>query len=199
MPPDLTREAAIAGPVAGIDEAGRGPWAGPVMAAAVILPPDRFPPGLDDSKRLSAAMREKLYDAVRAEAVATGIGLAEVEEIDRLNILAATELAMCRAVAALGIRPVACLVDGNRVPKALPVPGRAVIGGDRLAASIAAASILAKVTRDRLMISLAAAFPDYGWERNKGYGTAAHRNALERCGVSPHHRRSFKPIHNLLS
>ncbi|MEM6547535.1 MAG: ribonuclease HII [Pseudomonadota bacterium] len=199
MPPDLTREAAIAGPVAGIDEAGRGPWAGPVMAAAVILPPDRFPPGLDDSKRLSAAMREKLYDAVRAEAVATGIGLAEVEEIDRLNILAATELAMCRAVAALGIRPVACLVDGNRVPKALPVPGRAVIGGDRLAASIAAASILAKVTRDRLMISLAAAFPDYGWERNKGYGTAAHRNALERYGVSPHHRRSFKPIHNLLS
>lgn len=178
------------GVVAGVDEAGRGPWAGPVVAAAVVLDRGDFPAGLDDSKRLSAAARERLFGVLVHRA---GIGMADVGEIDRLNIHWATMLAMERAVAALGFAPDHVLVDGNRLPK-WGFSASAIVGGDAKSLSIAAASVVAKVTRDRLMQGLDAAFPGYGWGRNKGYGTAEHARGLALLGVTPHHRRSFAPV-----
>jgi ribonuclease HII len=197
MPPDFLRETRLGRSVAGIDEAGRGPWAGPVVAAAVILDPALVPPGIDDSKRLSGRRREMLLEAILASA-RVGVGRASVGEIDAMNVSQATFLAMRRAVAALPARPASALVDGTFVPPGLPCPAEAVTGGDGRCLSIAAASIVAKVTRDRIMARLAAAWPGYGWERNAGYGTAEHRAALLRLGVTPHHRRSFRPIHNML-
>lgn len=196
--PDLSFEtAAPATPVCGIDEVGRGPWAGPVVAAAVILDPARIPPGLDDSKRLTAARREALHDLLLPVAV-VGIGQASVAEIDQINILQASFLAMRRALANLALPPAFALIDGNRVPPDLPCPGLAVIGGDAKSLSIAAASIIAKVTRDRMMVSLSQEFPGYAWDRNMGYGTSAHRDGLASLGITPHHRRSFAPIHKML-
>ncbi|MBM3583473.1 MAG: ribonuclease HII [Alphaproteobacteria bacterium] len=190
--PDDRLERALSAPVAGIDEAGRGPWAGPVVVAAVVLDPARVPPGLDDSKRLSALRRAALFDALVACAT-IGVGIAEAAEIDRLNIRRATHLAMRRALEALPIRPRHALVDGNDRPD-LPCPATAVVGGDGLSLSIAAASIVAKVTRDRLMEALARAHPGYGFERHKGYGTARHQDALARLGPCAQHRRSFRPV-----
>jgi ribonuclease HII len=192
--PDFTFERGVKGIACGIDEAGRGPLAGPVVAGAVILP-EPLPAaltGLDDSKKLSAARREKLFDAILSHAT-VGIGRAEVEEIDALNILGATLLAMQRAYAALGIAAACALVDGNRPPR-LSCPVRCVVGGDGLSLSIAAASIVAKVTRDREMKILARAFPGYGWERNAGYPTEDHRAAIMRLGATCHHRKSFAPV-----
>jgi len=179
--------------VAGVDEAGRGPLAGPVLAAAVILPPGGFIPGVDDSKRLSPAVRERLAEEIRRRAVACAIGAASAREVDRLNILRATHLAMWRAVCRLPIRPDHVIVDGLPVPL-LGEAQTAVVEGDRRVHSVACASILAKVTRDRLMRRLAARYPAYGWDRNAGYGTAEHRDALARLGPTPHHRRSFAPV-----
>jgi ribonuclease HII len=190
--PDLTLEAAVPHPVAGVDEAGRGPWAGPVVAAAVILPPADVPAGIDDSKRLSRRRRAELFEEIRDKAL-VGIGEASVREIDTLNILQATLLAMRRAVDALTILPAHVLVDGNRLPD-LPCATQAVVKGDSRSLSIAAASIIAKVTRDRSMRELADAFPGYGWERNAGYGTKEHAEALRRIGPTPHHRHSFRPV-----
>jgi ribonuclease HII len=178
--------------IAGVDEAGRGPWAGPVVAAAVVLG-RTVPPGLDDSKKLSARRRLALFDALRASDALIGVGQASVAEIDAVNILQATHLAMARAVDALGVRPELVLVDGNRLPR-WPWPSRAIVGGDGRDAAIAAASIIAKVTRDAVMAELARQHPAYGWDRNQGYGTAAHAAALARHGVTPHHRRSFAPV-----
>ncbi len=200
LPPDLTAEAAFAeigSTICGVDEAGRGPWAGPVVAAAVVLDRGRIPPGLDDSKKLTPRRRAALFDAVRASAF-VGVGIASVAEIDALNILRANDLAMLRAIGALQPVPGAALIDGNRMPPGLPCRAQALVGGDGRSLSIAAASIVAKVTRDRIMEELAGAHPGYGWERNRGYGTPEHRAALIRLGVTPHHRRSFRPIHNIL-
>lgn len=194
--PDFNLESALDGVVAGIDEAGRGPWAGPVVAAAVVLDRSRMPAALldrlDDSKRLKAARREELFALLRDCAV-IGVGIAEVEEIDRLNILGATLAAMERALAALDRRVDHALVDGNRPPP-LPCRVQTVVGGDGISMSIAAASVVAKVTRDRMMAALARRHPGYGWETNMGYGTSAHQAALDRLGVTPHHRRSFAPV-----
>ncbi len=187
-------------PVCGVDEAGRGPWAGPVVAAAVILRPDDIPPGLADSKTLSRARREALFHSLTDVAV-IGVGRAAVGEIDRLNILGATMLAMARAVAALALAPRHALVDGNRAPD-LPANRNCsvecLVKGDARCLSIAAASIVAKVTRDREMTALARRFPGFGWERNAGYGTAEHQAALARLGPNEMHRRSFAPIRKLL-
>lgn len=179
--------------VAGIDEAGRGPLAGPVLAAAVILPQGVAIEGVDDSKRLSPAAREELAAEICARAVCYGIGAASAREIDRLNILRATHLAMLRAVRRLRVAPQHLLVDGLPVP-VLGEAHTAIVKGDRRVHSIACASILAKVTRDRLMRRLAARYPGYGWEHNAGYGTAEHRAAIQRLGLTPHHRRSFAPV-----
>ncbi|MEM9061724.1 MAG: ribonuclease HII [Pseudomonadota bacterium] len=195
--PDFEFENLYPAPVAGVDEAGRGPWAGPVVAAAVVLNRDAVPDGLDDSKKLSVKRREALFDVILRQA-RVGVGIGSVDEIDRLNIARANDLAMARAVDDLGLVPGFLLIDGLFVPKNLDLPARAVTGGDGLSLSIAAASIIAKVTRDRIMADLAVAYPGYGWETNQGYGTAAHRRGLETLGVTPHHRRSFKPIHNIL-
>lgn len=184
-------------PVAGVDEVGRGPLCGPVTAAAVILDPARIPPGIGDSKTLSLAKREWLFAAIM-EVAQVCVAHASVEEIDRLNILQASHLAMERALAGLRQVPGLALVDGNRLPKNLPCPGQAVVKGDAKSLSIAAASIVAKVTRDRLMVDLAQQHPGYGWDRNAGYPTKDHLAALLNLGVTPHHRRSFKPIHNIL-
>lgn len=183
--------------VAGVDEAGRGPLAGPVVAAAVVLNPGRIPAGLGDSKKLARGVRERLFRALLADAE-VGVGLASVEEIDRLNILRASHLAMERALAALALPPDLALVDGNLLPAGLPCAGRALVGGDARCLSIAAASVVAKVTRDRIMADLAQQHPGYGWDRNMGYPSAAHRAALARLGPTPHHRRSFRPVHNIL-
>ncbi|MFN0042783.1 MAG: ribonuclease HII [Alphaproteobacteria bacterium] len=199
--PDFRFESEIAGPVAGLDEAGRGPWAGPVVAAAVILDARRLPAilrdGLDDSKALSAETRAALDHALRhaaREGVARlALGAASATEIDALNILQATFLAMRRALSALGSPPALALIDGNRAP-VLPCPVRTIIGGDGLSLSIAAASILAKVARDRLMARLGRRYPEYGWGRNAGYGTPGHRAALAAHGPTPHHRMSFAPL-----
>lgn len=191
--PDLSHERRIGGRVAGVDEVGRGPLAGPVLAAAVVLPA-RLPRGLagriDDSKKLSALQREAAYAALREAGAEIALGAASVAEIARLNILHAAMLAMRRAVAALPCAPDHVLVDGNRVPGCQP-PCTAIIGGDAASLSIAAASIVAKVTRDRLMARLHARYPDYGWARNAGYGASAHRAAILRCGATPHHRMAF--------
>ncbi len=178
--------------MAGIDEAGRGPWAGPVVAAAVILDPARIPSGIDDSKVLDEDDREALYARITACAH-VGIGIADRERIDRDNILQATMWAMQRAVATLPVKPRLALVDGNRAPR-LACDTRTIVKGDAKCLSIAAASIIAKVTRDRLMIALGAELPGYGFERHKGYGTPEHKAALDRLGVSVHHRRSFRPV-----
>lgn len=201
-PPDFTREAAAIarglGPVAGVDEVGRGPLAGPVMAAAVVLDPARIPAGLGDSKALTAARRAALYPLILDQAIAVGTGLADRTEIDTLNILRASHLAMVRAVAALGIMPGLVLIDGNLIPRDLAHPAEAVVRGDAHCLSIAAASIVAKVLRDRIMVDLAQQHPGYGWERNAGYPTRDHLAALKILGVTPHHRRSFRPVHNIL-
>lgn len=182
-------------PLAGVDEAGRGPLAGPVVAAAVVLDRTRCPRGIDDSKKLPAEAREALYARICARAI-WGIGIATVEEIDRINIYHATMLAMARAVDALGVEPAMVLVDGNALPK-WSRPARAIVSGDALCRSIAAASIIAKVTRDRLMADYDEAHPGYGWRRNKGYATLQHREALVRLGPTPLHRRSFAPVAQL--
>ena len=190
-----TEAAAIAdgiGLVAGIDEAGMGPWAGPVVAAAVRLVPGHIPKGLDDSKQLSSARRDVCFAAIMASA-RVGVGIAEVDRIDRDNILAASHWAMAMAIGELGEVPGLALVDGRHAPD-LGCPVRAVIGGDGLIVSIAAASIVAKVTRDRLMVAADARYPGYGFASHKGYGTSAHREAIARLGLTPLHRRSFKPI-----
>lgn len=184
--------------IAGVDEAGRGPLAGPVVAAAVVLPWDCFIDGVDDSKRLSGAQRERLAVLVQERALAVGIGAASSREIDQINILQATHLAMSRAISQLGLEPDHVIVDGLPVPS-LGEAQTAVVGGDRQVHSIACASILAKVTRDRLMRRLAERHPGYGWERNAGYGTPQHREALMRLGPTPHHRRSFAPVQLSLS
>ncbi len=183
--------------VAGVDEVGRGPLAGPVVAAAVILFPCSVPPGLDDSKALDGARRARLAGEIRL-AGHVGLGAAAVEEIDRLNILQATFLAMCRAVEALPVAPDHILVDGNRLPARLPCRAEPVVKGDSLSLSIAAASIVAKVRRDGDMAALAQHFPGYGWATNMGYGTAEHLMGLKSHGATPHHRRSFRPVHNIL-
>ena len=193
----LERERAAGLRVAGVDEVGRGPWAGPVVAAAVVLDPAALPQGLNDSKRLSAGRRVALDAEIRATA-RVALGQASVDEIDTLNILRATHLAMRRAVAGLDIVPDHVLVDGNRAP-AFACPASCVVGGDGLVASIAAASIVAKVARDMLMQALDAQHPGYGWVRNMGYGTAEHAAGLARHGVTAHHRRSFAPIARIIA
>jgi len=202
--PDFAFEDTLAAPVAGIDEVGRGPWAGPVTAAAAVIDRTLAPPEIlaeiDDSKALSRSRREAVFALLTsAPGFSWGIGEATVAEIDSLNILRATFLAMRRAAAALPLAPAAFLVDGNRLPPGLPAPALAVVKGDARSLSIAAASIIAKVTRDRLMERLARECPGYGWERNAGYGTAEHRAGLERFGLANYHRRSFSPIRNLLT
>lgn len=184
--------------VAGVDEVGRGPLCGPVVAAAVILDPARPITGLNDSKKLSEARRERLFDEIRDKALAWCIGRAEVEEIDRLNILQATFLAMQRAVEGLPVQPKLALIDGNRCPK-LAVPCAPVVGGDAKVPAIAAASILAKVSRDREMAELELRYPGYGLAGHKGYPTPAHLEALRRLGPTPIHRRSFAPVRALLA
>jgi len=184
--------------VAGVDEVGRGPLCGPVTAAAVILDPACLPAGLNDSKKLSAARRTALAEEIRATAPGWAVAHASVAEIDRLNILRASQLAMLRALAALDPPPGFALVDGNRLPAGLPCPAEAVVKGDGRAATIAAASILAKVVRDGIMVDLAQQHPGYGWDRNAGYPTKDHLQALRNLGVTPHHRRSFRPVHNIL-
>lgn len=182
--------------IAGTDEVGRGPLAGPVVAAAVILDPGNIPEGLNDSKKLSAKKREVLFDQIIACARYC-VAEASVEEIDEINIYHASHLAMCRAVAGLG-EVSHVLVDGNKIPHDIPCPATAIVKGDGKSQSIAAASILAKVTRDRHMGALAQQHPGYGWDKNAGYPTKGHISALIELGVTPHHRRSFKPVHNIL-
>ena len=176
--------------ICGVDEAGRGPLAGPVCAAAVILPQGFLPKGLNDSKKLTEKKREALFPVIQENAVSWSVAFGTVEEIERLNILQATFLAMNRAIAALNPQPEFALIDGNRNREIL-VPSRAVVGGDGRCASVAAASVLAKVTRDRLMLELAQQYPQYGFEAHKGYGTRAHYEALRRYGPCPVHRLSF--------
>jgi len=195
---DLETKLRISGKeiIAGIDEVGRGPWAGPVTACAVILDPNNIPDGLNDSKVLTAKRREQLFDLIMDSAQVSCVHV-EVTEIDQVNILQATFRAMERAVSHLPI-PNHILVDGNKLPPNLPSPATAIVKGDAKSVSIAAASIIAKVTRDRLMSDLSEAYPGYGWEKNAGYGTKMHQLGLLNHGVTPHHRRSFKPIHNIL-
>lgn len=181
------------GLIAGVDEAGRGPLAGPVVAAAVILDDTQPIAGLADSKALTALRRERLFDEIRAKALCCSIAQASVEEIDRLNILQATMLAMQRAVEGLRLKPVKVLVDGNRLPT-LDVLSEAIVGGDARVAAISAASILAKVHRDRLCAQLHEEFPQYGFDGHKGYGTPEHLQALRDHGACPQHRRSFAPV-----
>ncbi len=191
------------GVVAGVDEAGRGPLAGPVVAAAVVFADGDVPEGIADSKRLTAAARERLVPEILTACPAHGIGVASVDEIDSLNILAATMLAMQRAVAALTCVPSLVLVDGNRAPEFQtdrgPIPAKPMVGGDDREARIAAASILAKVHRDALLVALDARYPGYGFARHKGYGTAEHRAALQALGACPAHRRSFAPVRAALA
>ncbi len=181
--------------VCGIDEAGRGPWAGPVVAAAAVLDPKCIPKGLDDSKKLSAEKREALFADIQASAQ-VGIGISEADEIDAINILQATYRAMQRAVAQLSVLPHLALVDGNRAPP-LTIRVQTIIGGDATSVSIAAASIIAKVTRDRIMREMHALYPHYGFSQHKGYGTAFHADALAKHGPCPQHRKSFNPVSQL--
>ena len=195
--PDFAIEDGCRGVVCGVDEAGRGPLAGPVVAAAVIIDRACFPAELcevlDDSKLLRRDLRELCFDALRGCA-RIGVGAASVREIDSINILRASLLAMSRAVAALGVRPDIALIDGNTAPLALPCPAKTVVKGDSLSFSIAAASVVAKVTRDRIMHALARRHPGYAWDSNVGYSTRAHFAAIEAFGVTVHHRRSFEPV-----
>jgi ribonuclease HII len=188
----------ITGLVAGVDEAGRGPLAGPVFAAAVILDARNPIKGLADSKKLTALRREKLFDEIRAKALCCSIAQASVDEIDQINILQATLLAMRRAVEGLRLRPAKVLVDGNRIP-VLDVLAEAIVQGDALVPSISAASILAKVQRDRWCVELDAQFPDYGFAKHKGYGTAQHLQALRELGACEQHRRTFRPVADVLA
>jgi ribonuclease HII len=183
--------------VCGVDEVGRGPLAGPVTAAAVRLDPDNIPEGLNDSKKLTAKRREALSAALY-KCADVSVAHATVEEIDQINILRASHLAMCRAIAGLSCTADFALIDGNLLPRDLTIPAAAIVKGDTQSLSISAASIVAKVCRDLVMVDLAQQHPEYGWDRNAGYGTAIHLLALRNFGVTPHHRRSFKPIHNIL-
>lgn len=183
--------------VAGVDEVGRGPLAGPVVAAAVILDPRDIPEGLNDSKKLAPSRRFLLDDQLRSRSK-FAIAEATVAEIDDLNILRASHLAMKRAIGALSPNPDYVLIDGNLIPLDLELPAQAVVKGDTRSVSIAAASILAKNWRDQLMVDLAQQHPGYGWETNAGYPSKYHKEALQNLGVTPHHRRSFKPVHNIL-
>ncbi len=183
--------------VAGVDEVGRGPLAGPVCAAAVILDPDNIPDGLNDSKQLTAARRDVLFDQLMACADVS-IAEATVAEIDEHNILRASHIAMVRAIGGLSAPADFVLIDGNMVPRGLNIPNQTIVKGDTRSLSIAAASIVAKVWRDRLMVDLAQQHPGYGWDTNAGYPTPVHKKALLKLGVTPHHRRSFKPVHNIL-
>lgn len=192
--PDMMLELACPnGPVCGVDEAGRGPWAGPVSAGAVILDPNRVPEGLNDSKKLSAKARDALELEIKSCAVAWGVGFASVDEIDELNILHATGLAMRRAVEALAVTPAFALVDGNYKFK-LPCEIKTVVKGDSISASIAAASILAKTARDRLMVEMDGLYPGYGFAGHKGYHAQVHVEALRTLGPCPIHRRGWEPI-----
>ena len=182
--------------IIGVDEVGRGPWAGPVTACAVILDPDNIPHNLNDSKKLNAARRNELFLKIMESSLVSCVHV-DVEEIDKINILQATFRAMERSILKLPI-PDHILIDGNKLPPNLPSPATAIIKGDTKSASIAAASIIAKVTRDQLMADLSLEYPGYGWEKNAGYGTKMHQLGLLNNGVTPHHRRSFKPIHNML-
>jgi ribonuclease HII len=199
--PDFTHESAALARrllrVAGVDEVGRGPLAGPVTAAAVILNPDAIPPGLHDSKKLSAPRRNALAAALH-RCAHVAVAHASVAEIDALNILNASHLAMRRALAALPVAPDFALIDGNRLPAGLPHAAATLVKGDARCLSIAAASIVAKVARDAIMSDLARDYPGYGWDANAGYPTRAHVAALNALGVSPHHRRSFAPVRNIL-
>ncbi|WP_170763433.1 ribonuclease HII [Ruegeria lacuscaerulensis] len=183
--------------IAGVDEVGRGPLAGPVVAAAVILNPDDIPEGLNDSKKLTAKRRAALDIALR-ERAEFAVAEASVAEIDEINILRASHLAMARAVAALNPAPDFLLIDGNMIPRGLKIQSQAVVRGDARSVSIAAASIIAKNWRDQLMVDLAQQHPGYGWETNAGYPSKQHKDALQNLGVTPHHRCSFKPVHNIL-
>ncbi|MCB1395826.1 MAG: ribonuclease HII [Rhodobacter sp.] len=200
--PDYSLEAAaLAGGatrVAGVDEVGRGPLAGPVTAAAVILDPTRIPEGIDDSKRLSEPARRRVAEAIKASATAWAIAHASVQEIDALNILQASHLAMKRALQAIVPAPDFALVDGNRMPREIGLQALCVVKGDAKSLSIAAASILAKVERDQIMRDLAEKHPGFGWERNAGYPSPAHLEALRRLGPTPHHRISFAPVRKML-
>ncbi len=197
--PTLSMERAfLDGHVCGVDEAGRGPWAGPVSAAAVILDPKRVPKGLDDSKKLTAAARAALEPQIMAKALAWGVGFASVEEIAELNILHATGLAMCRAIEAMAVQPVYALVDGNYRFK-LPCAVTTVVGGDAKSKSIAAASILAKVARDRLMVEMDGLYPGYGFASHKGYNAPVHIEALISLGPCAIHRRGWRPVRMVLA
>ncbi len=191
--PDMLLEKACPAPVCGVDEAGRGPWAGPVCAAAVILAPRKVPKGLNDSKKLSARQREALEIQIKARALAWGVGFASVQEIAELNILHATGLAMCRAIEAMQVRPVYALVDGNYAFP-LPCQVKTVVKGDGLSCSIAAASILAKTARDRLMAELDGLYPGYGFAAHKGYRAPVHAEALLSRGPTPIHRMAWAPV-----
>ncbi len=201
MGPDYSFEQAAQGRgfgrIAGVDEVGRGPLAGPVTAAAVVLEPRRIPEGLNDSKKLTKKRREVLRDQIMAVADVS-IAHASVEEIDELNILRASHLAMVRALEGLKTPADYALIDGNMIPRDLTLPAKAIVKGDARSVSISAASIVAKICRDYVMLSLAQQHPGYGWETNAGYGSKSHMEALRNLGVTPHHRRSFKPIHNML-
>ena len=199
--PDFQHEDGSLKPVAGFDEAGRGPWAGPVVASAVILPRDAMPVSLltklDDSKKVRKTARETLFAELRAVAE-IGIGITSPAEIDEFNILQASMLAMQRAAKGLTIKPASALVDGNHAPD-IPYEVKTIVKGDSRSLSIAAASIVAKVTRDSIMADLSKKYPGYGWESNAGYGTKEHYNALLQLGATPEHRQSFTPIRNLLT
>ncbi|MGJ8545776.1 MAG: ribonuclease HII [Sulfitobacter sp.] len=201
MEPDFTFESAAMARgfsrIAGVDEVGRGPLAGPVTAAAVVLNPDAIPEGLRDSKKLTKRARERL-NLIILETAEVSIAHASVEEIDDINILRASHLAMRRAIEGLAIPPDHVLIDGNMIPQGLVVSSEAIVKGDSRSVSISAASIVAKICRDCVMLSLAQQHPGYGWETNAGYGSKNHMSALLDLGVTPHHRRSFKPIHNIL-
>lgn len=198
--PDFDREQELLktyAVIAGVDEVGRGPWAGPVTACAVVLNPNSIPDGLNDSKKLSAKNREALFHQI-AKSADVSIAHLSVDEIDQINILQASLLAMEKAVTGLKNPADFALIDGNKTPKSLSCPSQTIIKGDAKSASIAAASIVAKVTRDQIMVALSQQYPGYGWETNAGYGTKLHQEGLAKLGVTPHHRRSFKPIHNML-
>ncbi|MGP6087679.1 ribonuclease HII [Antarctobacter jejuensis] len=200
-PLEMTLEKALwargCGQVAGVDEVGRGPLAGPVVAAAVVLNPESIPEGLNDSKKLSVK-RRVLLEALLRQSALVGLGQATVEEIDEINILQASLLAMRRAVADLPVVPDHLLIDGNKIPAGLPCDATPVVGGDALSPSIAAASIVAKKWRDDVMKKAAVQFPGYGWETNAGYPTKCHKSALRDLGVTPFHRRSFAPVRDIL-
>lgn len=192
--PDMMLELACGqGPVCGVDEAGRGPWAGPVSAGAVILDPDRIPKGLNDSKKLTAKARAALEEEIKAVAISWCVGMASIEEIAQLNILHAAGLAMCRAIDGLSVKPAIALVDGNYAFK-LPCPIKTVVKGDSLSCSIAAASILAKEARDRIMVEMDAVYPGYGFAGHKGYHAPIHVEGLRKLGPSPIHRLGWAPV-----